>query len=68
MIEEEICMEYLVLILFVCNMGCKLILFLEKVNKKKMFKDWEFNVLEKKNYFKMLGRFNLYKFDRRLIM
>lgn len=27
------------LILFVCNMGCKLILFLEKVNKKKMFKD-----------------------------
>lgn len=48
MIEEEICMEYLVLILFVCNMGCKLILFLEKVNKKKMFKDWEFNVLEKR--------------------
>lgn len=32
-----------------------------------MFKDWEFNVSEKKNHFKMSGRFNSYKFDRRLI-
>lgn len=48
-------------------MGCKSILFSEKANKKKMFKDWEFNVSEKKNHFKMSGRFNSYKFDRRLI-